>query len=148
VRYRGMDEPAPTSGIGRDSITLCFRDLAFGYVLVGRFCCGYWIGTITGAFIMCNDAQPAPRAAPLRMTPEPLSSPRPAGRSVRRVSSYSPAYDLATAPDVATQGSDRLGKAGIIRAPRPPSAQLFRIVARVAVVGSRILLTVTLQACG
>ena len=40
------------------------------------FRCGYWIGTITGAFIMRNDERPGPRAASLRKTPEPLRSPR------------------------------------------------------------------------
>ena len=97
-------------------------------------------------------AQPAPRAASLRKTPEPCAvpalapSPRvglsAAARPIR------PSMIGLRLRTLRRSRSDCPGKLGIISAPRRPSAQLFRIVERVAVVGSRILLTVTLQACG
>lgn len=54
--------PAGSIGVVNDAIAFYFADAAFAHAFVARFCCGYRIETIAGAFAIRNDA-PAPRRA-------------------------------------------------------------------------------------
>jgi hypothetical protein len=61
--------PAGTTGIVNDALALYFEDGAFAYAFVARFCCGYRVETIAGAFAIRGDARPARRNAPVDRTP-------------------------------------------------------------------------------
>ncbi len=61
--------PVGTAGIGNDAIALYFENAAFAHAFVARFCCGYRVETIAGAFIIRSDAQVARGAASLHKTP-------------------------------------------------------------------------------
>jgi fructose-specific phosphotransferase system IIC component len=52
--------PAGLSGIVNDAIAFYFDDPAFAHAFVSRFCCGYRVETIGGAFAIRDDA-PLPR---------------------------------------------------------------------------------------
>ena len=62
-------EPAGTTGIVNDALALYFEDAAVAHAFVARFCCGYRIDTIGGAFAIRGEARPARRAAPVHRTP-------------------------------------------------------------------------------
>ena len=55
--------PAGLAGVVNDAIAFYFVDAAFAHAFVARFCCGYRIETIDGAFASRNDAPPARRDA-------------------------------------------------------------------------------------
>ena len=61
--------PAGTTGIVNDAIALYFEDAAFAHAFVARFCCGYRVETIAGAFAVRGDTQPARRSASVHRTP-------------------------------------------------------------------------------
>jgi len=61
--------PAGLAGIVNDAIALYFEDAAFAHAFVARFCCGYRVETIAGAFAVRPDAAPARRGAAAHKTP-------------------------------------------------------------------------------
>jgi hypothetical protein len=61
--------PAGLAGIANDALALYFSDAAFAHAFVARFCCGYRVQTIDGAFAVLRDAPAAPRSAPRHRTP-------------------------------------------------------------------------------
>ena len=61
--------PAGTTGIVNDALALYFECAAFAHAFVARFCCGYQVETIAGAFAIRGDARPARRSAPVHRTP-------------------------------------------------------------------------------
>jgi hypothetical protein len=44
--------PAGTTGVVNDALALYFEDAAFAHAFVSRFCCGYRVETIAGAFAL------------------------------------------------------------------------------------------------
>lgn len=62
--------PAGLAGILNDAIAFYFNDPAFAHAFVARFCCGYRVKAIEGAFAVRNDAPPARRGAPAHKTLE------------------------------------------------------------------------------
>jgi hypothetical protein len=56
--------PAGLTGVVNDAIAFYFTDSAFAHAFVARFCCGYRVETIDGAFAVRNDVPPARRDAP------------------------------------------------------------------------------------
>jgi hypothetical protein len=61
--------PAGTAGIVNDAIAFYFADAAFAHAFVARFCCGYRVETIAGAFAVRNDGPPPRRSAAIHKTP-------------------------------------------------------------------------------
>lgn len=61
--------PAGLSGIVNDATAFYFDDAAFAHAFVARFCCGYRIETIEGAFAIRNDPPRPSRAASAHKTP-------------------------------------------------------------------------------
>jgi hypothetical protein len=61
--------PAGTAGIVNDAIALYFEDAAFAHAFVTRFCCGYRVETIAGAFALHSDPPAARRGAAAHKTP-------------------------------------------------------------------------------
>jgi hypothetical protein len=61
--------PAGTTGILNDALALYFEDPAFAHAFVVRFCCGYWVETIAGAFALRSDARSARRGTTAHKTP-------------------------------------------------------------------------------
>lgn len=61
--------PAGLSGIVNDATAFYFDDAAFAHAFVVRFCCGYRVETIEGAFAIRRDGWPPRRAAPPHKTP-------------------------------------------------------------------------------
>ena len=61
--------PAGMSGVANDAVALYFADAAFAHAFVARFCCGYRVETIAGAFALRSDAPPARRGAAAHGTP-------------------------------------------------------------------------------
>jgi hypothetical protein len=61
--------PAGTTGIVNDALALYFEDAAFAHAFVARFCCGYRVETIEGAFAVRSDALPSWRGVPAHKTP-------------------------------------------------------------------------------
>lgn len=61
--------PTPTGGVGGDAIALYFEDAAFAHAFVTRFCCGYRIETVAGAFVVRIDAQARRRNVSPHKTP-------------------------------------------------------------------------------
>src|SRR6516164_10813170 len=57
--------PAGTSGVVNDALALYFEDAAFAHAFVARFCCGYRVETIAGAFAVSAEAAVPPRRAAL-----------------------------------------------------------------------------------
>jgi hypothetical protein len=56
--------PAGLVGVRNDAIAFYFDDAAFAHAFVARFCCGYRVETVGGAFALRDDA-PTPRPAAL-----------------------------------------------------------------------------------
>ena len=50
--------PAGLAGIVNDAIAFYFADAAFAHAFVARFCCGYRVETIGGAFAVRNAGLP------------------------------------------------------------------------------------------
>jgi hypothetical protein len=61
--------PAGISGVVNDAIAFYFDDAAFAHAFVSRFCCGYRIETIAGAFAVRRDGPQPRRAAAAHRTP-------------------------------------------------------------------------------
>jgi hypothetical protein len=61
--------PAGTAGIVNDAIAFYFADAAFANAFVTRFCCGYRVETIAGAFAVRSDAPPPRRGVAIHKTP-------------------------------------------------------------------------------
>jgi fructose-specific phosphotransferase system IIC component len=64
-----MSAPAGLSGIANDAIAFYFDDPAFAHAFVVRFCCGYRVETIGGAFAIRDDTPLPRRSAPAHKTP-------------------------------------------------------------------------------
>ena len=64
-----ISAPAGLSGIVNDAIAFYFEDAAFAHAFVVRFCCGYRVETIEGAFAIRDDAPLLRRRAPAHKTP-------------------------------------------------------------------------------
>ena len=60
--------PAGLASVVNDAVAFYFSDAAFAHAFVARFCCGYRVETIAGAFAGCGDARPARRSAPVHRT--------------------------------------------------------------------------------
>ena len=61
--------PAGLAGVVNDAIALYFSEPAFAHAFVARFCCGYRVETIKGAFAVRRDELPAQRDALVHKTP-------------------------------------------------------------------------------
>ena len=61
--------PAGLAGVVNDAIAFYFADAAFAHAFVARFCCGYRVETIEGAFAFRSDPPPARRDAAGHNTP-------------------------------------------------------------------------------
>ena len=61
--------PAGLSGIVNDATAFYFEDAAFAHAFVMRFCCGYRVETIEGAFAVRGDAPPPRRGGAAHKTP-------------------------------------------------------------------------------
>jgi hypothetical protein len=56
--------PAGLAGLLNDAIAFYFADAAFAHAFVARFCCGYRVEAIEGAFAIRRDEPRARRHAP------------------------------------------------------------------------------------
>jgi hypothetical protein len=56
--------PAGTTGILNDALALYFEDPAVAHAFVARFCCGFRVETIAGAFARRSDALSVRRDRP------------------------------------------------------------------------------------
>ena len=61
--------PAGLVGVLNDAIAFYFDDPAFAHAFVARFCCGYRVEAVEGAFALRNDTPPLRRDAPVHKTP-------------------------------------------------------------------------------
>jgi hypothetical protein len=61
--------PAGRAGVVNDAIALYFSEAAFAHAFVARFCCGYRVETIKGAFAVRRDELPARHDALVHKTP-------------------------------------------------------------------------------
>ena len=61
--------PAGLSGVVNDALALYFEDVSFAHAFVARFCCGYRVEPIDGAFALRGEAPPARRRAAAHKTP-------------------------------------------------------------------------------
>ena len=61
--------PDGLRGVLNDAIAFYFDDAAFAHAFVARFCCGYRIATIEGAFTIRRGGPPARRDAPPHKSP-------------------------------------------------------------------------------
>jgi hypothetical protein len=66
---RWASAPAGLVGIVNDATAFYFDDASFAHAFVVRFCCGYRVETIEGAFAVRDDAPPPRRGAPAHKTP-------------------------------------------------------------------------------
>src|SRR4051812_18987230 len=57
LRGRGL-APAGLIGVLNDAIAFYFDDAAFAHAFVARFCCGYRVEAVEGAFALRNDTPP------------------------------------------------------------------------------------------
>ena len=57
--------PAGHAGIVNDAIAFYFENAAFAHAFVARFCCGYRVETIAGAFAVRAEAAAPKRRPPL-----------------------------------------------------------------------------------
>jgi hypothetical protein len=57
------------AGILNDALAFYFDDPAFAHAFVARFCCGYRVETVEGAFPLRNDTPPLRRGASVHKTP-------------------------------------------------------------------------------
>ena len=79
IMYAWLDEtcgaegwgtaPAGLVGVLNDAIAFYFDDAAFAHAFVARFCCGYRVEAVEGAFALRNDAPPLRRGASVHKTP-------------------------------------------------------------------------------
>ena len=56
--------PAGFTGIANDAIAFYFEDAAFAHAFVTRFCCGYRVEAVAGAFAVRTDPPPRRRTPP------------------------------------------------------------------------------------
>src|SRR5579863_8300378 len=61
--------PSGLAGVVNDAIAFYFADTSFAHAFVARFCCGWRIETVAGAFAVRRDPPPARRAAAAPKTP-------------------------------------------------------------------------------
>ena len=61
--------PAGLTGVVNDAIAFYFADAALAHAFVARFCCGYRVETIEGAFAFRNVPPPTRRDGPGHKTP-------------------------------------------------------------------------------
>jgi len=61
--------PAGTVGVVNDALAFYFADAAFAHAFVTRFCCGFRVETIAGAFAMRRYEPPPRRSPPTHKTP-------------------------------------------------------------------------------
>jgi hypothetical protein len=61
--------PSGLVGIVNDAIAFYFEDAAFAHAFVARFCCGYRIQSVEGAFAVRKDVKATRRAASAHKTP-------------------------------------------------------------------------------
>jgi hypothetical protein len=61
--------PAGLAGVVNDAIAFYFADAGFAHAFVARFCCGWRVETIAGAFAIRGDAPPPRRGTPIHKTP-------------------------------------------------------------------------------
>ena len=61
--------PAGLVGVLNDAIAFYFDDAGFAHAFVARFCCGYRVDAVEGAFALRNDAPPLRRGASVHKTP-------------------------------------------------------------------------------
>jgi hypothetical protein len=61
--------PAGLVGVFNDAIAFYFDDAAFAHAFVARFCCGYRVEAVEGAFALRNDTRPLRRGALVHKTP-------------------------------------------------------------------------------
>jgi hypothetical protein len=61
--------PAGTTGVVNDAVALYFADAAVAHAFVARFCCGYRVETIAGAFAVRSVAPSVPSRATAHKTP-------------------------------------------------------------------------------
>jgi hypothetical protein len=61
--------PAGLAGIVNDAMAFYFDDAAFAHAFVARFCCGYRVETIGGAFALHAEATPIQRTVSAHKTP-------------------------------------------------------------------------------
>ena len=61
--------PAGLVGVLNDAIAFYFDDAAFAHAFVARFCCGYRVEAVEGAFALRNDTPPLRRGSSVHKTP-------------------------------------------------------------------------------
>jgi hypothetical protein len=61
--------PAGLAGVSNDAIAFYFDETAFAHAFVARFCCGYRVATIAGAFAVRQSTPAPPRPAAAHKTP-------------------------------------------------------------------------------
>jgi hypothetical protein len=61
--------PAGTTGVRNDAIAFYFESAAFAHAFVARFCCGWRVETIAGAFAVRREVLPPHRGAAAHKTP-------------------------------------------------------------------------------
>jgi hypothetical protein len=61
--------PAGLGGIVNDAVAFYFADSGFAHAFVARFCCGWRIETVRGAFAVRGEPPAPRRAAPPHRTP-------------------------------------------------------------------------------
>ena len=61
--------PSGLRGVVNDAVAVYFRDASLASGFVARWCRGYQVETVEGAFQIRDDAPPARRLAPLHRTP-------------------------------------------------------------------------------
>ena len=61
--------PAGLAGVVNDAVAFYFEDAAFAHAFVNRFCCGYKVAAVAGAFEVRSDAPAPPRPVAPHRTP-------------------------------------------------------------------------------
>jgi hypothetical protein len=61
--------PAGLGGVVNDAVAFYFADAAFGHAFVNRFCCGYRVEAVAGAFRLRSDAPPPRHGTAIHKTP-------------------------------------------------------------------------------
>ena len=61
--------PAGTAGVVNDAIAFYFASAAFAHAYVARFCCGWRVETVAGAFAVRRDEPPPRRGVAGHKTP-------------------------------------------------------------------------------
>jgi len=61
--------PSGLSGVVNDAVAFYFADSGFAHAFVARFCCGWRIEPVDGAFAVRGEAPPARRGAAIHKTP-------------------------------------------------------------------------------